>query len=131
MIDTLLATIGSTQDALESKIDTLVVDMRLFRDDECKMADRIKEVGTDLGTLGPMSKLHAKELDVLVGPINVLETFIEDLDARARRNNGAIEGLTEFGAVSGLGVNRTKSHAYHIQELESKEHPSHTADNLQ
>ncbi|KAJ1136100.1 hypothetical protein NDU88_002518 [Pleurodeles waltl] len=60
--DAIIADIRFTKEALESKIDSLMVDHSLLKDDHWKMANRVNTVKTSASDMVPVTKECASQL---------------------------------------------------------------------
>ncbi|KAJ1165424.1 hypothetical protein NDU88_005852 [Pleurodeles waltl] len=87
-LDTILATIGSTRDALESKVDSLVVGLSLFRADHCKMSDQILKVETTVSEVEPVMKRNSTSITALSNHVKALETRNEDQEGFLMTEDG-------------------------------------------
>ena len=94
-LDKVLEAINASREALEHKIESVVVDVNLLRADHKKVAEKVKEQETLLAEMRPelgATTSHVRELNE---KIETVERRMEELEGRDRRSNIRLVGLPE------------------------------------
>ena len=94
-LDKILEAITASREALEQKIETVVVDMTILHADQRKVAERVSIAETSLMGLQPVVSANNTRLESLQGRLAVMERRMEDLEGLDRRSNRRVIGLPE------------------------------------
>ncbi|KAJ1174784.1 hypothetical protein NDU88_000075 [Pleurodeles waltl] len=92
----ILTTITSIKERMEAKIDAVVMELSLLRDDHRKMNDQRHTLETAVVDQTSMAKEHSSTLHNMTDQILTLEASIEDQDGRAWRNKRWIIDHPEY-----------------------------------
>ncbi|KAJ1164655.1 hypothetical protein NDU88_005089 [Pleurodeles waltl] len=101
-LDSILQIVQSSREALESKIDTLTVDLTLLREDHRQLTDRVVTNEKSLEQLAPNCQKLTKNMSESTSRIKTLETRAEDAENRAPRSNLRLVGLPERAVAKNM-----------------------------
>ena len=94
-LDKVLEAIKTTREALEHKIDSVVIDVGLLRADHKKVAEKVETNKLLLADIQPKVGDNTENIAKLTEKMEVLERKMEDLEGRDRRSNIRVIGLPE------------------------------------
>ena len=94
-LDKVLEAIKTTREALENKIDSVVIDVGLLRADHKKIAEKVDINKLLLADIQPKVGDNTENIARLTEKMEVLEKRMEDLEGRDRRSNIRIIGIPE------------------------------------
>ena len=94
-LDKVLEAIKTTREALEHKIDSVVIDVGLLRADHKKIAEKVENNKLLLADIQPKVGDNTENIARLTEKMEVLERRMEDLEGRDRRSNIRVIGIPE------------------------------------
>ncbi|KAJ1089581.1 hypothetical protein NDU88_002732 [Pleurodeles waltl] len=92
---TILQTITASQEALELRINTMVVDLGLLQDDHRQPVEQVTTMERTISTMNPKLTSLGDRLIGMESQVKVLELMAEDAENTAKRNYIHILGLPE------------------------------------
>ena len=93
--DKILQAIQDTKTTLETKIDTVALDLGILRADHRKLAERVTELESGSLTVQPTIHQLQKEVRDMAVDVGALQRRAEEAEGRTRRNNIRFVGFPE------------------------------------
>ncbi|KAJ1148651.1 hypothetical protein NDU88_001479 [Pleurodeles waltl] len=94
-LDVILQEIRESQLAIEQRLGSITMELSILKDDQKKLADRMKQTETSGAGILPYHKEHKTAIEHLDQQVESLQERVEDAEVRSQRNNVRIIGLPE------------------------------------
>ena len=94
-LDKVLEAITASKEALEHKIESVVMDVNILRTEHKKVAEKVKANDIQLEELKPEVGANAMHIRGLTERLETVERRMEELEGRDRRSNIRLIGLPE------------------------------------